>query len=117
MSTQQIAVGSFLPSVTATIANGQQASSAIKCMGMVPVGIILPAAFTGTALTFQVCDTESGTYQTLYGMDGNAVSMTVAQGRTYAINPTNFEGVQFLKVVSGSSEGGARTLILSLKGK
>jgi len=109
-------VGNFLPAVNVTIASGQQSSSAIDCGGFSLVGIKLPAAFTGTALTFEVCDTIDGTYQPLYDSSNTLISYTVAQGRTYAIDPKNFQGVQFLKVKSGTAEGAARTVVLSLKG-
>ena len=112
-----IALGSLLSGIETTIANGQTESAAVKCLGMVPVLISTPASFTGTSITFLVSPTEGGTYSTLYGSDGNAISMTVASSRTYAINPANFEGIMYLKVKSGSAETGAKILTLSLKGK
>ncbi len=59
---------------------------------------------------------SGGGFQTLYTAANSAVSMTVAQGRTYAVDPANFQGVQFLKIKSGTSEVAQRTLICSLKG-
>lgn len=79
------------------------------------VGISLPAALTGTALTFTVCNTLAGTYVPLYNAAG-VVSYTVAASRYVAIDPKDFQGVAYLKIVSGSAEGAARTLICSLKG-
>lgn len=108
--------GSFIPAVSMSIANGAQSSSAIDLKGFVLAGIKLPAVFTGTALTFEVSDAIDGTFQPLYDASNALVSMTVAQGRWYAVDPANFQGVQFLKIKSGSAEGGARTLTVSLRG-
>lgn len=105
------------PGLSVAIANGQQSSAVIPCGGMALVGVLLPAAFTGTALTFEVCDTAGGTFVPLKSTtSGTALSYTVAQGTYAAIDPKDFYGVQFLKIKSGSAEGGARTLIVSLKG-
>lgn len=71
-------------------------------------GVILPATFTGTALTFEVSH-DDVTYQGLYDEFGTAVSMTVAQGRSYPL-PGELAGFPYFKIVSGSSEAAARTL-------
>lgn len=105
------------PALEVVIANGATESGAIPCAGMSLVGIILPAAFTGTALTFLVSDAVAGTYVPLHStVSGTLLSYTVAQGKYCAIDPKDFYGVQFLKIKSGSAEGAARTLICSLKG-
>jgi hypothetical protein len=108
--------GNFLPAVPCAIANSGTVSAAITMNGMSLCGIKLPAAFTGTALTFQVCDTLAGSYVALKKADGSSLSYTVAQGTYVAIDPKDFYGVQFLKIVSGTTETGARTLLLALKG-
>jgi hypothetical protein len=101
----------------AAIANGQQSSGALDLAGFTLVGILLPAAFTGVALTFEVSSAIDGTYVALKtGTGGSALSYTVVQGSFAAINPVDFQGVRFLKVKSGSAEGGARSLTLMLKG-
>lgn len=97
------------------IANAASGSSAIDCLAMVLVGIKFPAAFTGTTVTFEMCDTIDGTYVPVYNSSGQ-VSYTIAQGRYYAIDPKDLQGIRFLKIKSGSTEGAARTLICSLKG-
>lgn len=108
--------GYFNPSVPAVISAAGTKSAAIQLGGMALVGLILPATFTGTTLTFEVCSTLAGTYTPLYDSANALVSMTVAQGRAYAVAPANFQGIQFLKIVSGSTEGSARTIICSTKG-
>lgn len=107
--------GQFNPSLSETIASGQTVGSVMNTGGQVLCGILMPAAFTGTTITFQVCNTSGGTFQPLYNSSGQ-VSYTVAASRYIAIDPKDFYGVAFLKLVSGSSEGATRTVICSMKG-
>lgn len=98
-----------------SIPNAAALSAAIPTSGLSLCGIQLPAALTGTALTFQVATTLGGTYQDLYNSAG-LVSYTVAASRYIAINPADFQGALFIKVKSNATEGAARALTLSLKG-
>lgn len=92
-----------------TIASGQTVSSAAKIMDANLLAIELPAAFTGTVLTFQV-SADGVTYQVPYTSANAAVTIaTVAQGRSYPL-PTELLPWSYLKVVSGTAEGGARVL-------
>lgn len=109
--------GEFNPALSTTIANGQTKSAVISTGGLALCGIILPAAFTGTTLTFEACDTAAGTFVPVKSTtSGTALSYTVAQGTFAAIDPKDFQGIAFLKIVSGSSEGALRTLKLAMKG-
>jgi|WetSurMetagenome_2_1015567.scaffolds.fasta_scaffold219111_1 hypothetical protein len=105
----------ILNTVSASIANGGTESSALNLKGFSLAGIFMPAAFTGTAISFKASTAIDGTFEPVYNSSG-AVSYTVAASRYVAIDPKDFQGIQFLKVVSGSAEGAARTLTLSLKG-
>lgn len=112
-----VPLGSLQSNVPLVIANGDQESAAIDLKGSSLVGILLPASFTGTAITFEVASAIDGTYVALKtAVGGTALSYTVAQNTYAAIDPKDFSGVRFLKLKSGSAEGGARTLLLSLKG-
>lgn len=59
---------------------------------------------------------SGGGFRPLYTAANALVTMTVAAGRAYAVDPNNFHGVSFLKIKSGSVEAVARTLTASLKG-
>ena len=97
--------------LTVTIANGQTVSTAADLAGASICGVWLPAAFTGTTLTFQASRTVDGTYGAVQG-----VSLTpVAAGQFVPVDPTKFYGVRFVKVVSGSAEGAARSVILATR--
>lgn len=109
--------GLFNPAQVVTIANGAQSSSYIAALGFVLCGFYTPAALTGTAMTFEVCDTPDGTFLPLKSTtSGTALSYTVAASGYYAVDPKDFMGVSYLKIKSGSAEGAARTIKLSLKG-
>lgn len=106
--------GQLNPAVSVTIAINTSASSAINQGGFTLVGCQFPAAFTGTTVTFT--ESSDGTnYFPVYNSSG-AVSYTIAQGRYYAFNSADLQGIHYLKIISGSSEAAARTLICSLKG-
>ncbi len=98
------------------IANGATLSGAADLGYMQDLfGIVVPAAFTGTSLTFTVAPTAGGTYVALYGDDGNAITVTVAQGRTYTLRSVLREalrGWRYLKIVSSGAEGAERTVVL-----
>ena len=109
--------GTFNPAVAAVIANTEQESSAINLAGRNFCGIYLPAAFTGTALTFLASDAIDGDYLPIkVTTSGTALSYTVAQGNYVAVNPQDFLGVNFLKVVSGSAQAAERTIKCAVKG-
>jgi hypothetical protein len=74
----------------------------------------MPAAFTGTTLTFQV-SADGSTYQALYDSTGaNQVSMAVAASRSYDL-PAELASWPYWKIVSGSAEGDARSLTVVSK--
>ena len=98
--------------IDVAIASGQTVSSVANLAnGQTLVGLILPAALTGTTITFQRCDTADGTFVPIYSMDGASVYGIVAGTSRYVpVQPDVFSGVPFVKVVSGSAEGAARTI-------
>jgi hypothetical protein len=97
-----------------SIASGQTASGVIDLAGTTLCGIHLPSAFTGTSVTFQAAPTAGGTFQTVQ-RSGADFSLPVAAARYIGLNPSDFAGVQFLKIISGSAEAAARTLTLAVR--
>lgn len=114
--TKALPVEKVLVMAATTIANAATTSAAIPTKGLSLVGIQLPATFTGTAMTF-TGSVDGVTYQPVYvTTSGTALSYTVAQARYIAIDPAPFYGLAYIKLVSGSSEGGARAITVTLKG-
>lgn len=96
----------------AVIAAAGTTSAAILLYGLRAVGIFIPSAFTGTTITFTV-SSDGVTYVPLYDSAGTQVSITVSTSRYIYFDPVIFAGIAYLKVVSGSTEGTARTLTIA----
>lgn len=94
-----------------TIPDGQTVSGAASLEGDTLVGLILDAALDSTSLSFQVSDAVGGTYLALYDDAGNAIAATVAASRAVSLAPAEFSGWRFIKVVGGSAQSGADTII------
>ena len=101
---------------TFTIANGEQTSGELS-MGLGQLlGLFMPGTFTGTAITFLASDTSGGTFVDVYDVGGaSAYSLTVAAGRFVPVDPRVFVGFAFIKIKSGSAEGGARSVKASVR--
>jgi hypothetical protein len=101
--------------VTLTIASGGTTSGVFDARGFAFYGLVMPGAFTGTSLTFTVCDTATGTFRALYDVGNTQVSLTVAASRAYDL-PSELSAWPFWKIVSGSSEAADRSLVVLAKG-
>jgi hypothetical protein len=79
----------------------------------IPLGIEMPAAFSGTALTFKASSQNGGTPVPLY-FESTLYSVSCAASRFISLNRAAFEGVKFLQIVSnaGGGESAARDLVL-----
>ena len=104
---------------TVTIANNATTSGAVDT-GLTSnysetqlVGVTFPASMTGTTMTFERATTETGTYTPIREVGGaSRYSITVTSSETVALDPRVFILAPFLKLVSGSSESGAKTITL-----
>ncbi len=70
----------------------------------------------GANISVSAATLTGGGFRPLYNASNALISMTVAAGRAYAVDPANFQGVAFLKIKSGTTETAARTVICTLKG-
>jgi len=97
---------------TLTIANGATTTgTAFLAQNMAAFGLQMPAAFTGTSITFTV-SADGATFQALYDSTGaTAVSMSVAASRSYDL-PSALTAWRAFKIVSGSAEAASRDLIV-----
>lgn len=99
--------------VTITIAQ----STTVSAEAAVPdgydlVGIHAPAC-TGTALTFTAAKAAGGTHGVVANSANSAISLTISGTAHYiALDPLLFQGLQFIKLVSGSAEAANRTFTL-----
>lgn len=100
---------------TATIASSSTTSSEIDLSGTTLCGIYIPSAFTGTSISFQASSASGGTFVAVKDGSGNSISKTVASSQFIRLDPTDFVGIRFLKIVSGSTEGADRILTLAAR--
>lgn len=98
--------------LTATIPISDTTSGAVDMYGATLAGIIMPAAFTGTAISFTVSDTLGGTYVALKDTAGNAISLTVSASSAIGFEAEDLKAWRFLKVVSNATELAARAIKL-----
>ena len=91
------------------IASGQTTSAAIDLGDQIIVGIQIPSAFTGVALTFQAAY-DNATFVAVTDKSGAAYSVTVAASKYVSLSPLDLAGVRYVKFVSGASEGADRTI-------
>jgi len=93
---------------TATIASGQTVGAAFYVGAKVPTVLRMPAAFTGTAVSFQG-SLDNVTYQQVY-LGGSAYSETVAASKDVVLDQSALAGFPYLKIVSNAAEGGDRSI-------
>jgi len=91
---------------TATIADNGTTSTEIDLENGTLCGFYTPAGLVGTAITFTVSTETGGTFVGVEKQDGSALTYTVEASKYYYLNPADFAGVRFIKLVSGSSETG-----------
>lgn len=95
--------------LTATISSGQTESTAVPLYGCNMVALIMPASFTGTTVTFK--GSNDGTnYVPLYNASGTQLSASVGTSRAVCFTASDFAGWKYIKIISGSSEGGDREI-------
>lgn len=111
--------GSVSTQQTATIQNGTSLSNAIDMEALTLVGIHMSALWTTANLTFQVSE-DGVTYDNLYDRFGNEIVYSVTQARFITIPPSEWFGIRFVKIRSGTSsvpvnQGALRSIVLVTK--
>ena len=86
-----------------TITNGTSLSGPVKLGDKTPCGVIMPAAWTAAALTFQVSFDNGATWLEYFDAKAGSAQIAVAAGQYVAVDPTMFRGVNMMKLRSGTS--------------
>src|SRR4051812_42998184 len=100
--------------LTATIASGATLSGAVDLSGCTLVGLFIPATFDGTTLTITACDTKGGTYVSVQQDHTSASAYTITTAASRYVPLDNLDipaGLQFIKLVAGSSQTTTDTVI------
>jgi hypothetical protein len=102
---------------TLTIANGQTTSDALRLDEKALIAILIPDTFTGTAITL-LGSCGGSTFKAVYDAAVAALSLTVAAAHWVALTEAQSRATKaftHLKLVSGSSEAGDRSIIAVTK--
>lgn len=95
---------------TVIIASGQTASATIDCRKQQLVGFYTPAALTGTTWSLQSSHDGVNFFTALD--EGDTYSKPMAASRYISVKPSLTAGMQFVKIVSGSTEAAQRSLVV-----
>lgn len=101
-------------STSVAIASGAQDSAVIDISTWIAGGFVIPAAFTGSSVTYRVSHTQ-GSQVDLYDQYGTLVTTPVAVGRAYPF-PQEAAGFASIIIRSSAAESAARTIALHKKG-
>lgn len=98
--------------IETTIANAATTSGAVDLALFRPIALQFPASMTGTTMTFTASTVNSDdTFVAVYDTGGaSAYSVTVGSSRIVPIDERVLWGCRYLKLVSGSSETGAKVI-------
>lgn len=96
-----------------TIANGGTTSTSVNGRYYSYYGVQWPT-MTGATCTFEVCDTEDGTYIGLVDSAGAAVSSPATDGKAMML-PVELAPWNFWRFVSAGAEGAERSLVVICK--
>jgi hypothetical protein len=104
--------------IPVAIANGQTTSDPIDLAGTDLCGIEFPAAMTGTNIKLLMASSFNGVYKTVQKdeVGGGDYTITVTANKYVPI--TNLAipaGLRFIKLVSSSTEGADRALVLATR--
>jgi len=95
---------------TVTIANGATTSTAVTLPANKRLlGFQTPASLTSTAITFEQSSDDGVTYTPVYN-ESTSYSITTSTSRYHRVNEDVFNGCRVVRLVGGSTEGGARTI-------
>lgn len=90
---------------TATIAASAYLSNAIKIEDYTNIAIQIPSAWTTAGISFAGCSTSDGTFGSIYGDDGQEITIDVAASRAIALDVFKkaIKNFPYIKIRSGTS--------------
>ncbi len=89
-------------------------SSVLDLRGKVLVGLTMPSAITSTAITFQGSN-DNVTFKQMTSATGTTLSCTVAANKHVCFVSNDFASVRYLKLIMGTTEVAARTIIAVMR--
>ena len=99
-----------------TIANGGTTTNSFRMGARRALAIYTPT-MTGTTFSF-TASVDNSNFYAVHDNAGNLITFTLAAGKWITLTADKLAALQpfqFLKVVSGSAEAAARTLLVAMK--
>lgn len=100
---------------TVSILSGDTDSTSFGTKSKFLVAIKLPSTFTGSSITLKGKISNDSSFETITNTDGSTYSIAVGNGNAIPIDPVLTIGFKAIQIISGSSEGGDREIIVALK--
>lgn len=106
-------------SQTDTIPNAGSTGTGFATNDAHLVGIYMPAAWTAAVITFDT-SLDGVTWQSAIDINASEITVQATAGKNHQISAQVFEGVQYLRVRSGTfvtpvAQGAARTITFKLR--
>jgi len=94
---------SMLGNEPAAIASGTSLSGPVSFGGLRLFAISMPSVWTAASLTFQASFDGGVTWQNMYDVTGNEITVAASASRCVTIDPVIFAAIPMVKVRSGTS--------------
>jgi len=99
--------------IAATTMRIEAAAQESEAVDLRPIGqlsaLVIPEAFTGTAIAFKAAIEDDGPFLPVYN-EGADYSVPVQAGKYVVIDPAVFHGVVLVRLVSNAAEAEAREI-------
>lgn len=113
-----MALGLSVDNASVTILATESLSGNIPLEGYTEMGLIMPAAWTAAAITFQV-SVDGSTWVDFYGTDNTEKSLTVGASRAYTVEglaPFRFVRLRSGVTATPVAQAADRVINIALKG-
>lgn len=113
-------IGTEANNFTATIALNQTVSNTIDCRKDQLLAIYIPATFTGTSISFQ-SSVDGVNYVTMKAIGSSSayseplINPNPSGGQCVSLDPRQMASAQYVRIVSSSSEAGARSITCAMR--
>lgn len=99
---------------TATVPNGDTVSNAVDLEDGTFLGFTVPAALTGSSVSFSV-SLDGVTYVTMKDGAGTTLTLSIGVDQYVPVDSGKFLGIRYIKLVCGSSQGAERVFQLATR--
>ncbi|HUC70387.1 MAG TPA: hypothetical protein VMS01_04265 [Stellaceae bacterium] len=101
---------------TATIQSGQTVSNAVQIGKKTLVGVVTPSGWTTATIAFQASPDAANFYPVNNFAFTGVLSGSITASQFIEIDPTQWRGIDTLKLVSGASQGSTVNVTLVVRG-